>query len=265
MREITRAKNKPIDKGKKRGLERQRDVRTIETQVKRNAVALSRWLGGYFGKTAAECASLLGISESTLKTWTRSHRKKKLLKLVPRGRRPRKIPEDTERGVKVIFGLLGACTSVAKMREYFPEVPAEHLEELRQEFKCCLKGSYKWVAKATNWKSAGTVWAMDFTKPPEDIDGRFCKILVVRDLASGKMLAAMAVEKENSMSVIDLLIVLFQKHGAPLVIKSDNGSPFISYETCEFLRERGVLQLFSPPVMPTYNAAVESGIGSLKM
>jgi hypothetical protein len=57
---------------------------------------------------------------------------------------------------------------------------------------------------------------------------------------------------------------LFDEHGAPLVVKCDNGSAFISDAFQAFLAERGVLLLYSPPRKPAYNGAVERANGVLK-
>src|SRR5262249_163030 len=57
--------------------------------------------------------------------------------------------------------------------------------------------------------------------------------------------------------------ILFVEHGAPLVLKSDNGSPFGAEVVQDLLATWGVKTLFSPPRMPRYNGAIEAGIGSL--
>jgi transposase InsO family protein len=56
----------------------------------------------------------------------------------------------------------------------------------------------------------------------------------------------------------------FVRHGAPLVLKADNGSAFIAEATRDFLSLVGVNLLFSPPHTPRYNGSIEAGIGSLK-
>ena len=53
-------------------------------------------------------------------------------------------------------------------------------------------------------------------------------------------------------------------HGPPLVVKSDNGSVFGAPAMETLLHDFGVLHLFSPPGTPSYNGAIEAGIGSLK-
>jgi transposase InsO family protein len=57
---------------------------------------------------------------------------------------------------------------------------------------------------------------------------------------------------------------LFVVHGAPLVLKSDNGPAFTAEATQALLASAGVIPLLSPPYTPRYNGAIEAGIGSLK-
>ena len=63
---------------------------------------------------------------------------------------------------------------------------------------------------------------------------------------------------------IEVLVELFEEHGAPLVIKSDNGGAFRAADMRAMLREYLVLPLYSPPRTPSYNGACESGIGVIK-
>ena len=51
---------------------------------------------------------------------------------------------------------------------------------------------------------------------------------------------------------------------APLVLKSDNGSGFISAAMRRFLDGWQVRSLFSPPYTPEYNGSIEAGNGGLK-
>jgi transposase InsO family protein len=115
-----------------------------------------------------------------------------------------------------------------------------------------------------HWHRPGAVWALDFTQPPTPIDGCYGYILSVRDLASGYQLLWWPVASQTAAVTIQALTLLFTIYGAPLVLKSDNGSAFIDEETLELLRTWQVQVLFSPPRTPTYNGAVEAGNGSLK-
>ena len=57
---------------------------------------------------------------------------------------------------------------------------------------------------------------------------------------------------------------LFLQHGAPLVLKSDNGSPFIAVAFQELLDRWQVFARLSPPRTPRYNGGVEAGNGAVK-
>ena len=71
----------------------------------------------------------------------------------------------------------------------------------------------------------------------------------VRDVTAATLLARLA--------------SLFKVHGAPLVLKSDNGSAFGAREVQALCGQFGVQNLFSPPQTPRYNGSIEAGIGSL--
>jgi transposase InsO family protein len=118
---------------------------------------------------------------------------------------------------------------------------------------------------ALRWKRPGRVWAIDHTKPPEPIEGVFKRLLVVRDLASGKQLLALPTLGEEAATVVAATTALFRWHGPPLAIKCDNGSAFVNETFETLLTEQGVMLLLSPPGTPPYNGAIEAGIGSLKV
>jgi len=105
---------------------------------------------------------------------------------------------------------------------------------------------------------------MDYAEAPCWIDGEMRYILAVRDLASGQQLLWLPLGEATAQTTIEQLAWLFACYGAPLVLKSDNGSAFCAEGMCGFLRSHGVWPLFSPPGTPAYNGACEAGIGSMK-
>jgi transposase InsO family protein len=105
---------------------------------------------------------------------------------------------------------------------------------------------------------------MDHTSPPTPIDGDRRKILTVRDLATGCIMAAHAVYTDDAESTITLLHSLFLEHTPPLVIKADNGPAFTAHVTRDFLAQHRVTLLLSPPYCPSYNGACEAGNGVIK-
>jgi transposase InsO family protein len=96
------------------------------------------------------------------------------------------------------------------------------------------------------------------------MDRQFARILAVRDLASGYQLLWLPVQDESTATVAAALEALFREHGAPLVLKSDNGSAFIAEDLQRLLIGWQVWTLFSPARMPRYNGSAEAGIGSMK-
>jgi transposase InsO family protein len=53
--------------------------------------------------------------------------------------------------------------------------------------------------------------------------------------------------------------------GPPLVIKADNGSPFISQVVRDLLHQWGVVLLLSPVRRPQYNGSIEAANGPMKI
>ncbi len=114
------------------------------------------------------------------------------------------------------------------------------------------------------WTTPGAVWAVDFTQPPLPIDGHFEHILVIRDLASQRTLLAAPCQQQLADEVVFHLRQLFGEHAPPLVLKSDNGSPFIADVTRQLCQRHQVLNLLSPPLTPQYNGSIEATGGQLK-
>ena len=103
-----------------------------------------------------------------------------------------------------------------------------------------------------------------FTQPPCPVDGIFPRILVGRDLSSGLQFEALPTLGEDAETACDFLRALIHRHEPPLVVKTDNGSAFVSDAFQSLLDEYRILALRSPPYTPEYNGAVETGIGTLK-
>ena len=96
------------------------------------------------------------------------------------------------------------------------------------------------------------------------IDGQYRHVFAVRDLTSGMQLTWRAVPDLTEATVLGELRGLFTIYGAPLVLKSDNGSAFLAEAVKQLLRRWQVWPLYSPPGRPGYNGAIEASIGSLK-
>ncbi|HUT34070.1 MAG TPA: transposase family protein [Planctomycetota bacterium] len=118
------------------------------------------------------------------------------------------------------------------------------------------------LTEERRWLAPGTVWAADFAEPPNPVDGLYEQILAARDLGSSYQIHWLPTPTGEARHACDALGAAFRQRGAPLVAKSDNGSPFISGTFQSLLERWNVVALLSPPYTPWYNGAIEAGIGS---
>ena len=88
--------------------------------------------------------------------------------------------------------------------------------------------------------------------PP--IADQYPYMLAVRDLASGMMLAWDPLPSLTEEVTGAALARLFALHGAPLILKVDNGSAFRALAFQELLQAHAVIPLYSPPACPGYMA-----------
>jgi hypothetical protein len=64
-----------------------------------------------------------------------------------------------------------------------------HSPNLRDRFRHLWQLDPRELSSVLHWQHPGTVWAMDHAEPHRPIDGRWPRILAVRDLASGYQVA----------------------------------------------------------------------------
>jgi len=207
----------------------------------------------------AEMARALGLSPRTLRRW-RSRNGTDLAALPPPGRPPKRIEVAKRSEILKACEEIGGRVGYPTIRRRFPDVAARALKGLLRRRRRVLRRVRLRRAERLEWTSAGTVWATDFATPAEPIEGLFPKLLLVRDLASGMELAIEPVKDESAASAIAVLDSLFERQGAPLVLKSDLGSAFRSKDFATLLGRYGVAALRSPAQMPRYNGACESSV-----
>jgi transposase InsO family protein len=257
--ELCNSHNPPTTR---RGYARQRSVREREHALRSNLVDLTRWTSN-LGLSLPETADLLHLAPRTLRHWYHDFRNTApRIHLLGRPTLRSSRAERTE--VLDVLDELGPATSVATLRDCFPSMPRAELEDLVKRYRRVWRKRHQHVLHCLHWQRSGAVWAMDFSKAPRHIDGLYPYLLAVRDLASHQQLLWLPVLDMTADTTVEALWSLLVLHGAPLVLKADNGSAFIADASKDFLSPFGVNLLFSPPHTPRYNGSIEAGIGSLK-
>ncbi len=247
----------------RRGLAGQRLRRGIEREVRKAAVALSRWCS-LQGLPLREQSARLGVRPQTLRRW-RCRWSSDRMELCPRGRPVERGSPDLRHALIGLFSLAGPTLGVPALRELLPDAPRRELEELTRRVKRMLdRGKGGFLVTQLRWTRPGAVWAIDFSEPQEKVDGLYPRLVCVRDLASGQQLMALPCFDETTATARSVMRALLRWNPAPLVLKCDNGSAFVSPEFREELESWGIQLLFSPPSYPQYNGAIEAGIGGLK-
>lgn len=114
--------------------------------------------------------------------------------------------------------------------------------------------------KHLQWLWSGLVWSLDATEYGPDS----CQIIPVQDLASRYRFRPLVTDRLDGWQIAQHVETLFRQHGAPLLLKRDNGSPFNNQYLDEVLARYRVLPLNNPPACPRYNGAEEKSIRDLK-
>jgi len=115
-----------------------------------------------------------------------------------------------------------------------------------------------------DWHVPNVAWAIDATEHGADRKGRKLFVHVVQDLCSRLRFDPLLALESKGPAVASHLEKLFRRHGAPLFLKRDNGSPLNAKEVDAVLAAHGVIPLNSPAYYPRYNGAIEKGIREMQ-
>jgi Integrase core domain len=245
-----------------RSAARQHPRRTAELRVRTRAAELSDEIAGR-GRPRKSVAQRLRLSRRTLARWRRARRQSR--GLVPRGRPCRQSDYHQRKAVLDVLHHEGPHLGLPTLRGLFPVLSRCELRDLQADYRQALRATCRVSTEELTWHRPGRVWSVDHTEPPQPIGAAKDAILSVRDLASGMQLAWLPVTDVGAATTLIVLSELFDRHGPPLVLKSDNGSAFKSQPLDELLTRRAVLWLPSPPRTPRYNGSCEAGIGQMQI
>jgi transposase InsO family protein len=207
----------------------------------------------------AAVARALQLAPQTLSTWI-DRPAAAAAEPVPRGR-PRVPVDPVQRAdVAELLDSHGRSIGLPALKRLFPRVPRAALHDLRDRWA----DDHHVAPCRLTWTTPGAVWSADFTETPAPVDGTFDHVLLVRDLASRFILLAAPCIAQSADVVTFHCRQLFARHAAPLVLKTDNGSPFIAAGTRALCAGHGVVNLLSPPLTPEYNGSIEATAGAIK-
>lgn len=222
------------------------------------------------GLTLEQRGALLHLSPRTLRYWAEACMSPPI-PLTPVGRPLLRPPVPVRQEIVAYLKLTGPGVGVPTLQEHFPDVARRELADLLERFRVLYRACRRQPQRVLHWQTPGRVWAADFTEPScyggaglPPIADRYPYVLAVRDLASGMMLAWEPLPNLTEEVTSAALARLYALHGAPLILKLDNGSAFRATAFQDCLQESGVIPLYSPPSCPGYNGSIEAAIGSLK-
>jgi len=215
------------------------------------------------GRGQEEIAAELGVAARTLRRWDHRERENRL-EPRRRGRRPRRSTAEERNRLLGEIERHGPQIGVAPLRILFPQMGREEIRDILARYRDWYRREHQRFEEALQWTAPGLVWAMDHTEPPSPVDRSGRTVFSLRDLGSGAQLLWKAEEGPTARNVARDLEGLFALHGAPLVLKADNGSAFIAEEIQALVARWEVELLWSPPRRPRYNGSIEASIRWLK-
>src|SRR5262249_37763380 len=195
------------------------------------------------GCSRQQAARLLGVRTRTLRRWEQAHRRDGL-QARPLGRPTARSGQSRRSEVLRALAELGPGVALATLREQFSAMARAELADLLRRYRRVWRKRRQRLLRVLHWLRPGSVWAMDFVEVPFLIDGSYKYVLAVRDLASGYVLLWLPVSEQTAAVAMAALAALFAEHGAPLVLKSDNGSGFHAELVTGLLSEAKVQPLY---------------------
>ena len=237
----------------------QRERRVAEAAARRCVAAVCQRVRSR-GVPAVQVTRRLGLSARTARRW----RQRATTSCVMRRGRPSHCATRQQRNEVIQFlRQRGPATPLAALRAAFPALRRLDLAVLLKRYRQVLRRRAQRRQSRLEWRRAGAVWAADFKERREPLEGRYGWLLSIKDLGSGFQLAWEPLVQATAAAVQAVYTQLFDEHGPPLVLKSDNGGQFKADETKDLLAEYRVLPLYSPKRRPQYNGGVERANGQV--
>lgn len=138
------------------------------------------------------------------------------------------------------------------------KVPPQRKSRQKKALGSAMNSSWNLQASRPN-----QIWSYDFVACRTD-DGRPLRILNTVDEYTRRCLGSHVARAFGARDVQAELSRLFEQHGKPQLLRSDNGREFTAELLCDWLSDEGVAQVFIEKGMPQQNAFVERFNGSMR-
>lgn len=162
----------------------------------------------------------------------------------------------------------GRCGGLAITKALSGAVPTRLIRQHVKRLKACERAHVRRrVLKQREHVEVlakNALWVQDSAQMARDFDGGKVESQVIKDRGPLVTVGLTTGGPTRGTDVIALLEALKCTRGLPLVLGSDNGSPFICEEVEAYLKRHQVIHLKSLPRTPQHNGSAEVGIGELK-
>jgi hypothetical protein len=216
--------------------------------------------------SAAVLCRSIGLPYSTLRRWRDRRRTAVVIRRQPGPAKHTALPVADFRsrvahldhgstrtsGTGPLIRTFRQSVSRRRLQSFIARLRRRHLRRLRH------------AKLHVTWHLPNLAWAIDALHLRTSPGDPGVVVVLARDLASHFHFDPLVLKAESALHNLHWLQQLCSRHGAPLLLKRDNGAPFNAPILDDFLAGNGILPLNSPIRHPSYNGAIEHGVGSFK-
>jgi hypothetical protein len=216
--------------------------------------------------SAAALCRLIGLPYSTFRRWRARWRRAEPIRRNPGPAKPTALPvaEFRSRVAHLHFGPKRTGHSGALIRAFQESISRRRLQTVISRLRGSHQRRLRRAKLHVTWHLPNLAWAIDALHLKTSPTAPGLVVVLARDLASHFHFEPLVLKAESASANRDWLHSLCLRHGPPLILKRDNGAPFNAPILNGFLDSHFIIPLNSPVRRPSYNGAIEHGVGSFK-
>ena len=146
---------------------------------------------------------------------------------------------------------------------YAPNISRRDLQTMVEAARHDQNTAHRQNLRRIRWNVPNLAWSMDPCEYREDLSEKVY-LNHMQDLASRYKFSPMTGDIPCGEEIAGYLAAAFDRYGAPLILKRDNGSNLNHVAVNQVLSDYFVLPLNSPVHYPPYNGAIEEAQTELK-